>query len=351
MAPPGDDSGYHEEGNDWFAAPPPPGATLGFQTAKKVAETASTPTDDPMDPDGDNPFREATVSKSDAVPAFAGFQTSASLLNPSKTGRTVWSAPSAEALAKAAERMKRWEAEIDKELAAPSVPAEPTPSLDAGSASQPAFGRIVLKDVENSTAQLSSQPLSQLEPPDTPTPVRTAFKPPSATPFGGAGRKPFKSPMLTRPAAGPSTPAFASPLNPHRAGPSSGFKPPSFTTPIKAAFPTPLGSASTSTASPAKRSLGLTPRRLGVGSPLKKPAFVTPFKAGMRPGDPGRAQLEASQRVVAQKANTPLVVGVVPTVFRTPAKQDKGKGRMSFFDLGEELPLIAPGNIGLYARI
>lgn len=326
----GDDD-IQEEGDDWFTAPPPPGAVLGFQSAKKVVETDSAPADDSMGVD-ENPFDDADASQSDVTPVFVGFQTSASLLSSSKPSKkTSWSV-SAEALAKAAERMKRWEAEIDKELVEPSAQTEAVSPLDLGSVSQPVFERVVLKDVENSSVvQPSSQSLSQPEPPDTPTPVRTASKPPSSTGFASTSRKPFKSPLMTRPTAGPSsgpsTPSFSSPLNPRRT--SSGFKPPSFTTPLKPAF------ASTSTsASPAGKSLGMTPRRAVGSSPLKKPGFTTPFKPGMRPGEPGRAQLEATEREVVREARTPLVVGNVPSVFKTPAK-DKGKGRATFFDLSE----------------
>lgn len=349
MAPSSDD-GYHEEGDDWFTAPPPPDAILGFHSAKILKDTVRTEEDSRTDDGGNSHPRMVEDGQPKATPQFVGFQTGASLLDPDKAAKkSPWSAPSATALAKAAERMKRWEAEIDQELADSSAQEDRASTQIEAAPQQPSFGRVVLRDVENST-QPSSQSLSQPEVPDTPTPVCTGFKRPStafASPLNN--RKPFKSPLLIKATAGPSsTPSLGSPLNPKRSSSSTGFKPPSFTTPLKAAFPTASTSSGTPYVSPTKKSLGLTPRRLGASSPVKKPAFVTPFKAGMKPGESGRAQLEANQTA---DTSTPIVVGLVPQVHVTPSKKDKGKGRATFFDLSERSYLVYCRKFHLYAPI
>ncbi|EKM61612.1 uncharacterized protein PHACADRAFT_248309 [Phanerochaete carnosa HHB-10118-sp] len=350
MVPSGDD-GYHE-GDNWLNATSAPGAPLSFQSETDFPDMASSFMDHPTGVSIACPSIETKGSKLESSDILVGFQTGTSLLDSGKATKTnSWSAPSAESLAKAAERMKRWEAEIDEELSEPFGQDNTMSAQDPMPVSQlPTFGRVALKGVENSAALSSSQSCPQVEPPDTPTPVRTAFKRPSSilsTPLGS--RKPFKSPLLNKSIPGPSfTPSFSSPLIPTHPRPSTGPKPPSFTPPLKAAFPSVSFSSNSPFVTPTKKSLGLTPRRLGVSGSAKKPNFFTPFKVGMKPGEPGRAQLEVSQRTSTPK---PSIVGIAPHVYKTPAKKDNGKGRAAFFDLGKGLVPHAAEKMTYIARI
>lgn len=347
LTPPHIDNPQDDE-DDWLTAAPPPGVVMGFQTAKDLHSDVN-----------DNNQVQASTSvasfagfvsgaavlkenvggttdvdiihdgQEDSAPAFVGFQTGSSLLNPDNgMKKSAWSAPSAEALAKAAERMKRWQAEIDKEFAKESTQETELPEGHEPSR-RPASGRIVLGSVENSGRPSASQPLSQPDPPDTPSPVRTEYKGAGAT-IGSSlnNRKPFKSPLMNK-TAGPSSSYIESPLNPNRALTfSSARGASSFMTPLKAAFPSAVAGPSTSV-SPTKKALGATPRRVG-GSSVKKSTFVTPFKPGMRPGQPGRTHLGATQKT----AGSPFAgSSAVIEITATPSRDDKGKGRAVFFDL------------------
>lgn len=373
MQPPDDnDPHYHDDSDAWLTAAPPPGAILGFQSAKQLkphpVDDEETLGSQPSQPTAsfagfvsgaavhakEKESNEISTARgtSDSAPAFVGFQSGSSLMNAGKGGKKAgWSAPSAEALAKAAERMKQWEAEIEKELEQP--PAGDNTGDDAAAAlfqsagstlPMSTSGRVVLGAVENATASSSSRPLSQPEIPDTPTPIRTDFKrtgPSLGSPL--ANRKPFKSPLLAR-APAPSSSYAASPLNPNRASASSRPSVP-FATPVKAGFSSASAVASTSSSAPTKKSLGVTPRRPGV-SPVKKAAFTTPFKPGMRPGEAGREQLELSQKIKA-----PVFVSAATMASGTPARKDKGKGRAVYFDLSEYHTTRFEAFLTLYARI
>ena len=149
-----------------------------------------------------------------AIPTVVGFTTSSILLKPgdAKKGTLM---PSAEALAKAAATMKRWQKEMEDEFPDLVDEDEETElqniSTNILPAFQPAF-RSVLGAMENSFAER--------EPPSTPSPVGGGFR--SLSPLAHRTvqdkRGGFKSPLLSSTnAKAKGTGYVASPLNPHRA--------------------------------------------------------------------------------------------------------------------------------------
>lgn len=354
--PPDNHSYHHDDSDEWLTATPPPGALMGFQSAKNLPPAPADDGDVELTSPQAAPstllgFAPASAihqgdiqrdSNDDSIHAdkqkvmlpFVGFRSGNTPLNSGKgTKNSSWSAPSAEALAKAEERMKRWQAEIDADFHESTTEENeesvPLPNL---SAEKPAEERVVLGAVENSAVPSPSPPLSQSDAPATPTPIRADFKTLGAA-MGGpfASRKPFKSPLLRKPPV-PSASYIASPLNPnHNPTPSATKTPYIFKTPLKAAFPSTPAGPSTAFISPVKKVLGTTPRR-SASSPVKKKTFVTPFKPGMKPGELGRARLEPSQT-----AGGPSFVGTVAVteISVTPSRRDKGKGRAVYFDLSK----------------
>ncbi|KAI0275230.1 hypothetical protein BC834DRAFT_851763 [Gloeopeniophorella convolvens] len=132
---------------------------------------------------------------------------------------------------------------------------------------------------------LSSEPRSQ--PPRLPQ--NTSFEIPSTSDLKGKTPvRPFKSPLVNRAAAHtsynpPSTPSLPAPNNKSVVSistPAKGLRPP-FPKSATTAFTTPVRGAAFSTPGPS-RSARKGPKK-----------FVTPFKPGMRPGEPGRSQLQA----------------------------------------------------------
>lgn len=279
-------------------------------------------------------------------------------------GKSNWAAPSAEALARAAAKMKEWQAGFsndeetpdgqDTENNAPAgsrPPASHTPSL------QP-LSRPALRTVENGS--------STMQPPDTPTPARAPAKDHFTVVAGmQIKNKPFKSPLMAKPQAQRSvsapSPFAGSPLNPARstgfrvasgsklpaafsgtaavAGLSTPAKPApgtaAFLSPVKGAvstFVSPVKASVPSVASPVK-ALGMTPRRLGVSSGPGKGKFSTPFKAGLAPGEPGRSQLE--EKLKEEQARAARAVPTQIQVSNTPAKKGKERKEYRFFDLSE----------------
>ena len=267
---------------------------------------------------------------SEETPAFTGFTTGSNLFNPAKSKSKILM-PSAEALAKAAQRLAQWDKEyideLDENDDAPIMPEETSPemtpstSLSGFSSAAGAF-RPVLNGVENS--------FSEQQPPSTPSPAGPSglagrsFSP--LVPRGATDKKKeFKSPLLTTPASRTqqqtSSSYVSSPLKSKFTGGTKGF-----VTPMRVAGPSTPGKPSMPISSP-KKSLGVTPRRV-TGSVGKKPAFSTPFKAGMRPGEPGRAVLSVTQ--VASPAVRVIGSGKIPFV---GGGKSKGKGRATYFDL------------------
>lgn len=348
IIPPDDDFSRHDESDEWLTATPPEGALIGFQSAKNLPPEPANDDDVELTSPQAAPsallgFAPASTmhqsdsqrysnvdsmhaDKREVTLPFAGFRSGSTLLNSGKgTKISSWSAPSAEALAKAEERMKRWQAEIDADFHESTTEENeesvPPPDL---STEKPAVARVILGAVENSTTPSPSPPLPQPDAPATPTSIRVGFKTSSAATGGPfASRKPFKSPLLRKPAV-PSY--IASPLNPNRSSTSTAPK-----TPLKAAFPSTPAGPSTAFVSPVKKVLGTTPRR-STSSPAQKKTFVTPFKPGMRPGELGRARLEPSQSGSSFVGSAALT-----EILGTSGKRDKGKGRAVYFDLSMHL--------------
>ncbi|OBZ79271.1 hypothetical protein A0H81_01562 [Grifola frondosa] len=266
---------------------------------------------------------EASTSTS-ILPGFI------SLTSTKTSGKKHWTALSAEALERAAKKMKKWEEELEKaDCLSPAQVDEqeniPTSAAPPGLPSFQTPARAAFRAVENSPGP----------PPDTPCPAGTKFKKPLLTGARSAlqTKKPFKSPLVNTSAAKLPRPAFnaptfvSSPLNPSRPIEfASGSKLPApfpFSTPVtpsRAGPSTPVRTAAGASSAPA-RALGLMPRRVGVASPSAKPkVFVTPFKPGMAPGEPGRSQLkqsQATQRTEAQKS----------VIIDTRTLDDSNKGR------------------------
>ncbi|KAI0094432.1 hypothetical protein BDY19DRAFT_901619 [Irpex rosettiformis] len=322
--------------DDWFTAPAPIGA-VGFQSVRNMhAPLDAGPEASQEDYPG---FTKPTVSEE--VPVFTGFTTGSNLFNPAKAkAKTLM--PSAEALAKAAQRLAQWDKEFDDEVTDTSIVSELREEAQAAAAPNISFGgfstagaiRPVLGAMENS--------FSDQQPPNTPSPAGPSgltgrsFSP--LVPRGtGDKKKEFKSPLLTTAASRTqqaSSTYVSSPLKPKFTSGTKGFVPPTRvagpSTPVRPVAPI----------SSPKKSLGVTPRRptTSVG---KKPMFSTPFKTGMRPGEPGRAALDTTK--IAS-----LAVHIVGSGKTGPpvSKRIKGKGRATYFDLsppGERQPLATCG--------
>ncbi|KAI1793117.1 hypothetical protein LXA43DRAFT_1060141 [Ganoderma leucocontextum] len=316
---------------------------VGFTSASGLAQSESV---------SQSRLDESTVPSSVSAPFTGGFSSAVSIGFSSAAklngGKSSWSAPSAEAIARAAQRMKQWEEDFAREEASTSATSakQDIENVHAGPSSSPSVSRPAaapsfqtplrpaLRPMENSPAQLPDTPLA-------------AKNPTHYTNIGGGVQmknKPFKSPLVNakKQAFTPATSAArpGSSLNPAKA--TSGSKLPAvFTfgtastvptavpaTPVRAA---PMPGPSTLTSPGKGKSLGMTPRRMPGG--LKSVGkFSTPFKAGMGPGEVSRTQLEVRMKAEAS-TQTPVRVG-----FRgTPASSAKGKAvarnEYKFFDM------------------
>ncbi|OSD03321.1 hypothetical protein PYCCODRAFT_1444654 [Trametes coccinea BRFM310] len=366
----GDDAGPASLHANQSSQPPP--GSIQFQPASQVMHNAGSSPDPPAE--------DTTLTGSTSV-AQVGFTSAAQMAPPpvplggfssapqvgftSASGKSNWAAPSAEALARAAAKMKQWQDEFDcDEEPASDLGGTHATENPARSGSAPA----VSKNPDPSPLQTPLRPalrpmenaFSPAQPPDTPSPAAAAAKNPDHfTVVAGMQikNKPFKSPLVNRPpqsrvASAPS-PYVNSPLNPARqsefrvasgsklpaaftgvapstvnAGPSTPAKPPSGTS----AFVSPIKLGATTLNSPVK-SLGMTPRRTGPSGPVGKSKFSTPFKSGMAPGDPGRSQLQQKLREEQARAASaqPLQVQVVGTP--SAKGKQKEKKEYKYFDL------------------
>ncbi|KAH8102418.1 hypothetical protein BXZ70DRAFT_928500 [Cristinia sonorae] len=327
-----------------------PATMVGFKSAKAVAlEVRSVPTDQddantssgasepqlsPTD-QGTIAFRSAPSTLFKPASAIltseiqSAFEPASVLETPQfigfKTANNATFAPSEKALQLAAQKMKEWERDFDLEF-------EETPFQ----AEEP-FSRVedtLSLDLAAAADTLSSQQ-SQDRGPDSPTPVRfSTFKQPMlpvsiSLPSIQTSKKPFRSPLLSTTVAKPfrvplaststSTSSYvASPLNPNRPPVSEGTiataTPSHLPTPVTATTNLPLLNVT-----PQKKTLGITPRRTN-----GKSRFVTPFKPGMKPGEPGRAQLEQKSPEKAKDVISPY--------------RGKGKGRETNPFLAEPPP-------------
>ncbi|KAI8990626.1 hypothetical protein BD414DRAFT_514365 [Trametes punicea] len=336
-----------------------------FKAASQAAQDES-PSQEPSASDGltsaaqINCQPEAPSEFSSA--AQIGFTSAAHM---SGGGKINWAAPSAEALARAAEKMKQWQEEFDREGESSATPdvqsTENSAPADSDSSTLSApypssFKtplRPALRPVENG--------FSPAQRPETPSPAGMAPK--SQTHFTVVAgmqikNKPFKSPLIPRPqqprtVSAPSS-YVSSPLNPRRmteARIASGSKLPAafpstaceagsvegLSTPVKHpatkppfVSPLPIKAGTSAFASPIK-SLGMTPRRMGVSGSAGKSKFSTPFKAGMAPGEPGRSELEQKLREERAQAADPQPLRIQAGV--TLSKKGKEKKTYQFFDL------------------
>lgn len=318
-----------EDTEDWFQPSTKPTGFAGFQSAKALK----------MDCDEPENSQQQSQSQKE-VPAFAGFTSASSLRSeptnqhpgsatfqvPSNAGPSKSSfAPSKAALKAAREKMKQWEQEIDHEFSASTSQDETLPSISVGSS-----GQVVLGVDENSFTSAQHQD-------PTPSTSSSIFKRPmvsaSSSGFPTRNQKPFKSPLLV-----PHTPKEAhtskasgsvyapSPLNPNRVNEPK----------INSVFPAFVQSSALSTpikssvqASPTKKTLGVTPRRVSGSSVIGKSKFVTPFKPGMKPGEPGRAQL--SQRKTS--GGDDMASGKV-VICSPQRRKSSGSGSRKFYKLG-----------------
>ena len=263
--------------------------------------------------------------------------------------------PSAAAVRAALERAKRWEAEDDTLLVAPpDVPSDKQTDIEIPQR-QALLSVENLSKRSNVTGQPVSEPVNASSATPGPTSVShhvgfssagrvetggafrsvtysstpsaasgsTLFQTPSVSNKGKASVKPFKSPLLNRsavktpgnrqsqlslvnPATGTSTPARE--IRP--AALNTSALPAVVPTP-EARFTTPIPNRS-------------TPMRK---MPVRK--FVTPFKPGLRPGEPGHAQLKVSYN--AEKYNA--ISGPSIDNARSTSDSTRKSTRRRFFDL------------------
>ncbi len=236
--------------------------------------------------------------------------------------------PSAAAVKEAEERAKRWDEEDDTLFVEP--PDAPSDKQSGVEIPQ----RQALLSVENHSERSTVPSQSTSGPANTGGAVRLAsrFSTPSTigntsfqTPYvsnikGNVSLKPFKSPLLNRSAM--KTPGNRqtrlSLLNP---------------TPTPAWENRPAASGSSAFTAVAPTSdARLTTTMPNRSTPTRKtPArkFVTPFKSGMRPGEPGRAQLKARYDAEGVNASLgPSTDGVPSTNHLT-----RRPTRRRFFDL------------------
>jgi breast cancer 2 susceptibility protein len=267
--------------SSWFESAPALPA-VGFQTAKFVSSSLS---------------QDQTV----------GVHTTGFM----KASNTGWIAPSAEALAKAEEKIKTWQ-EGDTGPVVSSI--EQVHDISAKPSVNSNLSRPVLGAVENS--------FNFAHLPDSPSPAnfgRPSNAQSSTSSFSAAPSQikgkvqPFKSPLMQRSSRPPvmNSPEF----NPLAIGstdsPSASHGRP------HTAFHTPV------------RPSGLGGR--GFRNTVAKPRFITPFKEGMRPGDPGRKLVVG----VHDKQTAPVKLPVPSNAIVTPseATPTKSKGKQKVFDL------------------
>ncbi|PCH34230.1 hypothetical protein WOLCODRAFT_135579 [Wolfiporia cocos MD-104 SS10] len=296
----------------------PPEALLslslpGFTSARKISDDANT-----------SLTSTPEAASGSAFPGFTsvrGLMPAAGDSDKGKAKARDWTMPSAAALARAAKTMQRWEQELEDDVDnvwgledSESAP-EPTSSIQTPS-------RPALRSMENSFSAAE---------PDSPSPAGSGFLLSGTTGLkaGLPGKnKPFKSPLMgpptsTNPRHGAS-PYVGSPLNPRRQSLSEHELPvafPGFSHPTSSTSARPGGFST-----PVKK-LGVTPRKLGGGLAKTPAKFVTPFKPGMRPGDPGRTQLEKARAEHVQSAPSRSGTQV--------AAASKGKQRENYFNLAK----------------
>lgn len=341
-------------GSSGFTSASRLGPTIsGFTTATHVPQLSSQSYREQRSPspDGTPPDFSAWFS-STTVPGITGFASAGSIsagadafpIAFTTAAQSKILAPSATALQEAEARMQQWDAE-DEEVLAPSP---------SGSGSQGQLRRINPSSPPRQALRLMNNAFI----PDTPTPragnsfTRSAMPIPSPS-FqtaamsdvkGKASVKPFKSPVISRPSVfnrpsppNPTTPFSAQKTTPRRNEPPVAFTPARSFRPLVADTPRPI--AGPSFATPVRQAASFaTPPRLGVtpraanGQVKTQKKFVTPFKNGMRPGEPGRTQLE--QKLSYERPTASVRIVTAGSI--SPGKRSVGKSaRRRFFDLSK----------------
>ncbi|KAJ7161264.1 hypothetical protein C8R43DRAFT_992095 [Mycena crocata] len=289
------------------------GSAAAFRPSTEAYDYNRSPSPEaPPEPDYDSWFAPAPVVPPAAFQkaTFAAASTAAfaqdAPIGFMKASNKEWIEPSSVALAKAKEKM---DAIWSEELGNPQSVATDSQS-GAENAFKTASSLSRLASPERPALRVLDNSFNS---PGTPSPAEftrassstlPSFSSPSIGQLKGKGKaKPFKSPLLPQ---NTEKPTFASsPLNP-RSRPglanfvTAGTQHPLAAPPIVAAPETPLRIGSTSIFTPA-RPIQSTPRIVK----SRPPAFVTPFKPGMKPGEPGRTQLEAQVKAVELKSATP----------------------------------------------
>ncbi|KAH9058304.1 hypothetical protein EDB87DRAFT_1685476 [Lactarius vividus] len=208
----------------------------------------------------------------------------------------ICSSPSEAAMKAAVERERRWEAEeddlvtdspSDKRTGVEIPPRQALLSVENISQRSNVPAWVAKSD---SQVPVGSKPGGSIRPAanfSAPSALgSTSFQTPSVSNIkGNASLKPFRSPLLNRS-------AMKTPGN-RQSQPSLMNS--ATSTPVREYRPTALVSSTLSTAVPTTEARLSTPISNKSTPMRKKPAgkFVTPFKLGMRPGESGRAQLQA----------------------------------------------------------
>jgi len=310
--------------------------TVGFTSLRGMVGNITndgyrspSPEGPPPEQDYDSWFNASSTE----IPPTVGFQSAstAAFVGFTSVGKGTSFEPSEDAIKDVKKRMRDWEADIEEQF--PSM----WPSASQTGATSPQRPVTPLRPHLDSDKNLASP---------TPTSPRQ-ISPQHTTSTRFAKQKPFKPPLLSN-KTNLQNPTPASPPKTVRSkGSMPQFKPPLLSSTSASTLPKP------STPSKAiSDSSSRTPARLGgVHRPGSAKKFTTPFKPGMRPGEPGREQLQEDQgkkrlqerqkdRVFQIQMNSPPRKPVydVPPSLNSPPSSRKGKEKAKgyrFFDLSQ----------------
>ncbi|EKM84055.1 hypothetical protein AGABI1DRAFT_104048 [Agaricus bisporus var. burnettii JB137-S8] len=284
----------------------PPG--LGFTSASSIGHDPER-SPSPLPPSEQD--YDIWLQPSTTLPAVSfqhpSFASSSAMLRPTgfvRPGTKSIIAPSAAALAKARERFKSWEGDLeDTENVNPSNVVGPLPHSP--------FQRPALRVMDNSLPTPESPSPSAFSRPINSNKFPTVDQP-------SMKQKSFRSPLIK------STPVknhLASPLNPRVNFASVANMTQRPKSPLTPSTPLPTTKTMASIQ---------TPGRPPVRSSRTTPApFVTPFKPGMRPGEPGWMKLQESAR--KEKAGSPSsILSASTPEIRTISR---AKHHKTFFNL------------------
>jgi len=314
-------------------------ATVGFTSVRAMA--GRIPTDGHRSPSPEGPPSEQDYDSwfdtpPTDVPASVGFQSASTtkdtgIIGFTSAGKGTSFQPSKDALESVKKRMRAWEADAEEEF---SHTLPPTPQTEVTPPPRP----VTPTKPSSGTNKISASPI-----PASPRQI-----PPQHTPF--TKQKAFKPPLLAS-KTNLTNSMLSSPSNSTRSkGSVPQFKPPLLSSTSAPTLPKP-STPSRATLDSAFR----TPSKLGVAHrPGSTKKFTTPFKPGMRPGDPGRANLQEDSekkrlqglqkdQVFQIQMNSPSRKPVynVPPPLNLPSGSRKGKEKAKehqFFDLSQSGP-------------